>query len=181
MRNNLKLVGLAVVLLVALGAYYLVDGSGTTDTATDPAARSTPTAAATQAPATQAPATQAAAPTPTQGSSGGVEDGSEDDSDWEVDPESGLPIIDIADLPAEARETIELIDAGGPFPYPGKDGSTFGNYEGLLPDRESGYYAEYTVPTPGEDDRGARRIVAGDEGELYWTADHYESFELIRR
>jgi ribonuclease T1 len=41
--------------------------------------------------------------------------------------------------------------------------------------------AEYTVPTPGSDDRGARRIVAGDEGELYWTGDHYRSFERITR
>ena len=45
-----------------------------------------------------------------------------------------------------------------------------------------GYYREYTVATPGVDDRGARRIVAGDDGEeLYWTDDHYGSFALIRR
>jgi len=89
-------------------------------------------------------------------------------------------VVDEADLPPEARETLELIDAGGPFPYD-KDGSTFGNYEGLLPEQPRGYYAEYTVPTPGEDDRGARRIVVGDGGEMYWTDDHYESFERIRR
>ena len=95
--------------------------------------------------------------------------------------EDGIPYVDLADLPPEAAETVELIDAGGPFPYPGKDGSTFGNFEGVLPDRERGYYAEYTVETPGLDHRGARRIIAGDGGELYWTADHYESFERIRR
>lgn len=89
--------------------------------------------------------------------------------------------VDLADLPPEAAETVELIDAGGPFPYPGKDGSTFGNFEGLLPERPRGYYKEYTVPTPGEDDRGARRIIAGDDGELYWTGDHYASFARIRR
>ena len=50
-----------------------------------------------------------------------------------------------------------------------------------LPDRERGYYAEYTVETPGLDHRGARRIIAGDGGELYWTEDHYESFERIER
>ncbi|HWI43893.1 MAG TPA: ribonuclease domain-containing protein [Nocardioides sp.] len=93
----------------------------------------------------------------------------------------GLPSVDLADLPAEAAETVELIDAGGPFRYPGKDGSTFGNFEGVLPQRPRGYYAEYTVPTPGEDDRGARRIIAGDGGELYWTEDHYASFARIRR
>ncbi|KAB2807610.1 ribonuclease, partial [Pimelobacter simplex] len=76
---------------------------------------------------------------------------------------------------------VRLIDDGGPFPYAGKDGSTFGNFEGLLPRRARGYYAEYTVPTPGASTRGARRIIAGDGGQLYWTADHYESFERIWR
>ena len=89
--------------------------------------------------------------------------------------------VALEDLPPEAAATVRLIDRGGPFPYPGKDGSSFGNFEGLLPERERGYYAEYTVPTPGVDHRGARRIVAGDGGELYWTEDHYESFERIRR
>ena len=88
--------------------------------------------------------------------------------------------ITVADLPPEAAEVIRLIDAGGPYPYD-EDGGTFGNYEGLLPDRERGYYEEFTVPTPGRDDRGARRIVAGADGELYWTADHYASFERISR
>lgn len=95
--------------------------------------------------------------------------------------EDGLPYVLLDLLPPEAAETVELIDAGGPFPYPGKDGSTFGNFEGVLPDRPRGYYAEYTVETPGLDHRGARRIIAGDGGELYWTEDHYESFERIWR
>lgn len=94
---------------------------------------------------------------------------------------SGIRSVDLADLPPEAAETLDLIDAGGPFPYPGKDGSTFGNFEGRLPKQPRGYYAEYTVPTPGAETRGARRIIAGDGGELYWTADHYDSFERIRR
>lgn len=109
-------------------------------------------------------------------------------ADAESDAESGvgfdaegIPYVDLADLPVEAAEVMDDIDAGGPFAHPGKDGSTFGNREGLLPDRAYGYYAEYTVPTPGEDDRGARRIIGGDGGERYWTADHYESFERIRR
>ncbi|WP_436698314.1 ribonuclease domain-containing protein [Nocardioides sp. BYT-33-1] len=94
--------------------------------------------------------------------------------------EDGIAYVDLADLPPEAAATVALIETGGPFPHPGKDGSTFGNFEGLLPDRPRGYYAEYTVDTPGLDHRGARRIIAGDAGELYWTADHYESFERIR-
>lgn len=96
-----------------------------------------------------------------------------------LDPVSGLPVIDLAVLPPEAAETLDLIDAGGPFPEE-EDGSTFYNREGLLPQEPEGYYAEYTVPTPGEEDRGSRRIVAGDEGERYWTADHYQSFLVIQ-
>jgi ribonuclease T1 len=97
------------------------------------------------------------------------------------DPASGLPVVRLADLPPEAARTVELIDAGGPFPEPEHDGGTFGNREELLPDQPYGYYREYTVPTPGAETRGARRIVAGRGGELYWTADHYSSFSVIRR
>jgi ribonuclease T1 len=93
---------------------------------------------------------------------------------------SDLPPIAYADLPPEAHDTIELIDEGGPFPYD-KDGSTFQNREGILPDRQMGYYAEYTVITPGSPDRGARRIVAGADGEMYYTDDHYASFQEVIR
>lgn len=97
-----------------------------------------------------------------------------------LDPESGLPLVALADLPPEAADTVELIDSGGPYPYDEDDG-VFGNFEELLPDRERGYYREYTVETTGLDHRGARRIVAGSQGELYWTSDHYQSFERITR
>jgi len=83
-----------------------------------------------------------------------------------------------AALPPEARATIELIRNGGPFPYR-KDGIAFGNREAVLPQRERGYYREYTVRTPGARDRGARRIVSGRDGELYYTDDHYRSFWRI--
>jgi len=86
--------------------------------------------------------------------------------------------IAAADLPREARETLALVKGGGPFPYR-RDGSTFGNFEARLPLRPRGYYREYTVPTPGARDRGARRIVAGG-GEYYYTDDHYRSFRRIR-
>jgi ribonuclease T1 len=81
-------------------------------------------------------------------------------------------------LPPEARETLRLIDRGGPFPYE-RDGSVFGNVERILPREPRGWYREYTVPTPGEGDRGARRIVAGRDGVRYYTADHYESFAIV--
>lgn len=82
-------------------------------------------------------------------------------------------------LPPEAHDTLELIEDGGPYPYP-QDGTVFQNREGLLPDQDTGYYHEYTVETPGSDDRGARRIVTGEQQEEdYYTADHYESFDLV--
>ena len=87
--------------------------------------------------------------------------------------------IALAALPREAHATLALIKSGGPFPY-AKDGSTFGNRERLLPARGRGYYREYTVPTPGARDRGARRIVAGASDEYYYTGDHYNSFRRIR-
>ncbi len=96
-----------------------------------------------------------------------------------TDPVSGLPFIDPADLPPEALETLRLIDQGGPFPFD-RDGITFQNREELLPDERGGYYREFTVITPGLSHRGPRRIVAGEDGERYYTADHYESFERIR-
>jgi ribonuclease T1 len=82
-------------------------------------------------------------------------------------------------LPAEARQTLERIKAGGPFAYP-QDGRVFSNRERLLPAMDRGYYREYTVRTPGARDRGARRIVAGSGGEYYYTDDHYRSFRRIR-
>jgi len=91
---------------------------------------------------------------------------------------SAIGEIKASALPVEARETLALIAKGGPFPYQ-KDGAAFGNREGTLPRRERGYYREYTVRTPGAHDRGARRIVAGRDGELYYSDDHYRSFRRI--
>jgi ribonuclease T1 len=87
--------------------------------------------------------------------------------------------ISINNLPPEGRATLQLIKNGGPFPY-SKDGTVFSNYEGLLPKKPNGYYREYTVITPGSPDRGARRIVAGENKDYYYTSDHYSSFKLIQ-
>ena len=95
-----------------------------------------------------------------------------------VDPESGLKIVAVADLPKEAQDTLKLIDQGGPYPY-SRDGVVFGNLEKILPKHDRGYYHEYTVKTPGEKDRGARRIVTGNAQERYYTDDHYKSFRRI--
>jgi ribonuclease T1 len=91
---------------------------------------------------------------------------------------SELAPISYTQLPPEARETLALITSAGPFPYE-KDGSIFQNRERLLPGQPRGYYREYTVITPGSEDRGARRIVAGQGGERFYTADHYASFREI--
>jgi ribonuclease T1 len=91
---------------------------------------------------------------------------------------SRLGTVPASALPVEARQTLRLIDRGGPFPYE-RDGGVFGNVERILPREPSGWYREYTVPTPGESDRGARRIVAGRDGTRYYTADHYASFAIV--
>lgn len=90
--------------------------------------------------------------------------------------------IAITDLPLEARETLHLIDRGGPYPYR-RDGVIFKNLEQRLPLKQRGYYHEYTVPTPGSRDRGARRIISGEQppAVFYYTDDHYRSFRRIKR
>ena len=131
-----------------------------------------PAPAAPPADARTAPMAVDAAPTAAAPQTDDAKDGTA------LEPPPGVEIIALAELPPEALETIVLIAKGGPFPY-SKDGSTFFNREGILPSMPEGYYREYTVETPGSDDRGARRIVGGDEGELYYTDDHYNSFSWI--
>jgi len=97
------------------------------------------------------------------------------------------PEVELAQLPPEAAQTLALIRQGGPFPYK-RDGVVFHNRERRLPMQKRGYYREYTVPTPGLNHRGARRIVAGSgadgdvrsSGEYWYTADHYRSFRRIK-
>lgn len=83
---------------------------------------------------------------------------------------------------AQIDQTIALIQQGGPFPYPNKDGTTFYNREGKLPAQSQGYYREYTVPTPTVSHRGARRIVTGGNPPTYYylTVDHYDSFQKLQ-
>jgi ribonuclease T1 len=87
--------------------------------------------------------------------------------------------IAYSQLPSEAKATIALIRGGGPFPY-AKDGAIFGNRERILPSQPRGYYREYTVKTPGERTRGARRIIWGKGGEFFYTDDHYNHFRRVR-
>jgi ribonuclease T1 len=76
---------------------------------------------------------------------------------------------------AEVRATLRRIGAGGPFLHR-RDGIAFANRERLLPPEPPGYYREYTVETPGAADRGARRVVVGQEGEAFYSHDHYRTF-----
>jgi ribonuclease T1 len=92
---------------------------------------------------------------------------------------TGVGEVCYSALPSQAHDTLELIEKGGPFPYE-QDGTVFSNREGVLPSQSSGYYHEYTVVTPGSDDRGARRVVTGEGSEEdYYTADHYSSFDRV--
>jgi guanyl-specific ribonuclease Sa len=90
----------------------------------------------------------------------------------------GFQVVTPADLPPEAQDTLALIAQGGPFPYK-QDGVVFQNREGYLPKKSSSYYHEYTVVTPGSSDRGARRIITGGKGEIYYTDDHYATFVRV--
>jgi ribonuclease T1 len=93
-----------------------------------------------------------------------------------------LGTVAVAHLPREAANTLNLIAAGGPYPYE-KDGIVFGNRERLLPPHRRGFYHEYTVPTPRSRNRGARRIVCGGPlqrtDNCYYSDDHYTSFNRI--
>ncbi|HET9255649.1 MAG TPA: ribonuclease domain-containing protein [Pseudonocardiaceae bacterium] len=93
-------------------------------------------------------------------------------------PARALPTRALSQLPPQARDVWQLIQRGGPFPYR-QDGTVFGNRERRLPARQAGFYREYTVPTPGEPDRGPRRLITGDAAELYYTGDHYRSFVVV--
>ncbi len=81
------------------------------------------------------------------------------------------------------KEAQALGWSGGSLePYaPGKciGGSHFGNYEGLLPEAEGRSYTECDIDTLGADSRGAKRIVFSNDGLVYYTGDHYASFELL--
>lgn len=73
-------------------------------------------------------------------------------------------------------------EGGSLEPYaPGKciGGDPFGNYEERLPDAENREYKECDIDTLGADNRGAKRIVFSNDGLIYYTADHYETFEML--
>ena len=90
---------------------------------------------------------------------------------------SGIPQAQLAASVASGGKLV-LVGPKYHLAY-AKDGSVFSNRERLLPPRPRGHYREYTVPTPGSRDRGARRIVTGGGVDAYWTPDHYSTFFRI--
>ncbi len=98
--------------------------------------------------------------------------------------------IDLVDAAIDARKHtgklpqgiedigLERIKASKKHPH-GNDGSVVKNKEGLLPSKPKEYYREYVHPTPGVSHAGKRRVVTGKGGEVYYTDDHYETFELL--
>lgn len=95
------------------------------------------------------------------------------------DADSGLHVAPLSSLPSEVSRTWTLIERGGPFPYADTDGATFGSRENVLPQKPAGYYWEYTVETPGTEYRGPRRLVTGEQHEVYYTGDRYASFVMV--
>ena len=74
---------------------------------------------------------------------------------------------------------LARIEAGERDPHR-TDGGVFGNREGLLPARPAAYYREYVVRTPGITHAGPQRLVIGKDGEVFYTYDHYRTFQRIR-
>jgi ribonuclease T1 len=98
-------------------------------------------------------------------------------------PQGAFSTVPVTELPPQGRSVLTLIYQGGPFRHD-KDGAVFGNRERLLPASARAYYREYTVRTPGERSRGARRIVCGGlqpalPDACFYTDDHYASFRKI--
>lgn len=164
----MKTRGLLATLAALLGLVVLVfvlGGLPQAGTGPSPASSAITSSPVAGSPAAGSPAARTAAPTTAPQAPG-------------VANPSGLPEIKASALPSEARRVLVLIARGGPYPY-ARDNAVFSNFERILPRKSSGYYREFTVPTPGESDRGARRIVTGAAGEKYYTADHYNSFKFI--
>ncbi|MGW3045182.1 ribonuclease [Kitasatospora sp. NPDC001159] len=161
-RSKSPLVVVAVLILAVLaGAGYLLAGKG---------GSSHPKAAASAA--TTAAKPSAPKPSPPSGGGTPAPGGS-----W-VPADPALADVCRTKLPSQAQDTLALIAKNGPYPY-NRDGIVFENRESRLPKKADGYYHEFTVVTPGSNDRGTRRVVTGGSGEQYWSPDHYATFQEI--
>lgn len=163
--RELRLIGLVILLIFAVVSAWQGMSPDTPDARVEPTPSTAPRA-------TEAEAEPEAAATPQ----------SETPADDLVVP--GMSIYDQdGDLVYQGdinlAPTFDRIDRGESDPHD-NDGAVFQNREGLLPEKERGYYREYVVRTPGLDSVGPQRLVLGAEGEAYYTPDHYASFIRIR-
>ncbi|MFG3228573.1 ribonuclease [Kitasatospora sp. NPDC048194] len=162
-RSKSPLVVVAVLILAVLaGAGYLLADRGGSGHPKSPAS----------AAASATGATKSSAPKPSPPSGGATAAGT-----W-VPADPALADVCRSKLPSQAQDTLALIAKGGPYPY-NRDGIVFENRESRLPRKSGGYYHEFTVVTPGSNDRGTRRVVTGTGGEQYWSPDHYATFQEI--
>lgn len=166
--RSLRLVLIALLFVAAVGTIVVLvqrgdaTSGGSASPATQPSATAS-TPAASAAPTRSTTSSSTARPSPQNQS---------------PTTRKGDRLVALSALPPQAQATWRLVQQGGPFPYD-RDGVVFENRERLLPSHTRGYYHEYTVPTPGESDRGARRLITGASGELFYTDDHYDSFVVV--
>ena len=146
-----------------------------------------PTASARETERTEEPASEATAPSEAEPETVGPTEALLDESgSYTTKEDVALYLHQYGHLPPNfltKKEAEALGWSGGSLePYaPGKciGGSRFGNYEGLLPEKDGRTYTECDIDTLGAKSRGAKRIVFSNDGLIYYTDDHYESFELL--
>ncbi|MFJ1756911.1 ribonuclease [Kitasatospora sp. NPDC088134] len=172
MKNRSRLIGLVVLVLLGIVAGVVALTAGGSGSGSPSTAKSSAKSSATGSPAAGGPKPSAPAKSPVP-----TAPAKPSESAW-VPTSTSLADVCRSKLPAQALDTLGLIAKGGPYPYR-SDGIVFENRESRLPRQSNGYYHEFTVVTPGSDDRGTRRVVTGGVGEQYWTADHYATFQEI--
>lgn len=179
----LRLVLLAAVVLLYFGAEALLPGGAQSTAApqTQSAALTESTQGTAAETAQDAIETAQAEEQPAAAAAAIDEDGSYDTKD-----EVALYIHTYGRLPGNYITKAEAEKAGwrggSVEKYcPGKciGGGRFGNYEGLLPDAEGRVWTECDINTLGAASRGAERIVFSNDGLIYYTPDHYDSFQLL--
>lgn len=153
-----------------------------------PTVKPTPAPAASEAPAeTPSPTPEAPAETPEPVAAEEPEEALlPEDGSYTHAEDVALYIHQYGHLPGNfisKKEAEKLGWSGGSLEKyaPGKciGGSRFGNYEGALPEKKGRTYTECDIDTLGAKSRGAKRIVFSNDGLIYYTADHYETFTLL--
>ncbi len=149
-RKPLGLLGGLLVLILGAFGYLQLEGDGKQQSNT-----------ATEQSTPQQSAPQQTAPTdaPTENSTRHA---------WVNGPDGRLDLA----------PTLERIERGEKHPHR-NDGSVFQNRERRLPAKPRGYYHEYVHPTPSTSGPGAQRVVIGDDRDVWYTPDHYETFQEV--